>query len=146
MIIVKPSALAKKALGLIIQRVEEKGGRLVSIKTSLLDVHSIEKKLLEEKEEKNKQELINAKKIPCVLIIIQGKSSVNVGQDLKKEFDDLIHVSLNEETAKYEINRFFEKEEIFENEESDGNYFLKKIDKKEILNKSIKEITKEFRK
>lgn len=62
MIIVKPSALAKKALGLIIQRVEEKGVRLVSIKTSLLDVHSIEKKLLEEKEEKNKQELINAKK------------------------------------------------------------------------------------
>ena len=144
MIIVKPSALAKKALGLIIQRVEEKGVRLVSIKTSLLDVHSIEKKLLEEKEEKNKQELINAKKIPCVLIIIQGKSSVNVGQDLKKEFDDLIHVSLNEETAKYEINRFLKRKKFLRMKKVMEIIFKKLI--KEILNKSIKEITKEFRK
>jgi hypothetical protein len=146
LIIVKPSALAKKVLGLIIQRIEEKNAIIVSIKTSLFDIHSIEKKLIEEQEEKNKKELINAKKIPCVLIIIQGSDAINFGQNLKKEFNDYIHVSLNEETAKYEINRFFEKNEIFENEKNDGNYFLKKIDRKEILSKSIKEITREFNK
>ena len=106
LIIVKPSALAKKVLGLIIQRIEEKNAIIVSIKTSLFDIHSIEKKLIEEQEEKNKKELINAKKIPCVLIIIQGSDAINFGQNLKKEFNDYIHVSLNEETAKYEINRF----------------------------------------
>lgn len=141
LIIIKPSALAKKSFGLIISRIEKENVSIVSMKTTGFDIHLFKKKLNEEQNEEKKIQMQNAKKIPCVLIIIQGENAVNVGQNLKKEFNDLIHSSLNEETAKYEINRFFEKEEVFENEASDGSYFLNKLSKKEIASKSIRELT-----
>ena len=143
LIIVKPSAIANKALGLIISVIEERKLNIISIKTMNFDIHSIERKSLNEPDEKFKVEMNNARKIPSVLIIAQGENAIAIGQDLKKEFKDLIHVSLNEETAKYEMNRFFEKKEIFENDLDDANYFLTGKNHEEFLHKSIEEITKE---
>jgi len=143
LIIIKPSALAKKALGLIISKFENKKIEIVAVKTLDFDIHSLERKSNEEKEEKKKIEMKNAQKIPCVLIIAQGENAISVGQELKKEFNDYVHVSLNEETAKYEINRFFDKKEIFENDLNDANYFLTGKNHNDFLHKSIEEITKE---
>jgi len=143
LIIVKPSALAKKVLGLIISRFEERKVIIVAVKTMNFDIHSLGRKGLEEISEEMKIEMKNAEKIPSVLIIVQGENAINVGQDLKKEFKDYVHVSLNEETAKYEINRFFDKKEIFENDLEDQNYFLTGKNHKDFLNKSIEQITKE---
>ena len=143
LIIIKPSALAKKALGLIISKFESKAVEIVAVKTLNFDIHSLERKSKEEKIVEKKVEMKNAQKIPSVLIIAQGENAVNVGQELKKEFKDLVHVSLNEETAKYEINRFFDKKEIFENDLDDAKYFLTGKDHKDFLHKSIQEITKE---
>ena len=139
LIIIKPSALAKKALGLIISKIEEQKLTIVAIKTLNFDIHSLERKSNEEK----KVVMKLAEKIPSVLVIVNGEEAINFGQMLKKNFKDDVHVSLNEETAKYEINRFFDKKEIFENDLDDANYFLTGKDHKEFLHKSIEEITKE---
>lgn len=140
LIIIKPSALAKKALGLIMSKIENESVTLVAVKTIDFDIHSLERKILEEKNDEKINAMENAKKIPCILVIAQGENAINIGQRLKKEFNDYIHVSLNEETAKYEINRFFEKKEIFENDLEDQNYFLTGKNHKDFLHKSVKEI------
>ena len=144
LIIVKPSALAKKALGLIISKIENKNLKITATKTVDFDIHSLERKSVEEASEEKKVEMKNAQKIPCILIIAQGIDAIKIGQELKKEFNDYIHVSLNSETAKYEINRFFDKKEIFENDLSDGNYFLTTKNPKDFLHKSIEQIKEEF--
>ena len=143
LIIIKPSALAKKALGLILSKIEEQNLIIVAIKTLNFDIHSLERKSSEEKNEEKKIQMKMAEKIPSVLVIVRGDEAINFGQMLKKIFRDDVHVSLNEETAKYEINRFFDKKEIFENDLNDANYFLTGKDHKEFLHKSIEEITKE---
>ncbi len=143
LIIIKPSAIAKKALGLIITKIENENITIVAVKTMNFDIHSFERKILEEKSEEKIVEMKAAEKIPCVLVIAQGENAINIGQRLKKEFSDDIHVSLNEETAKYEINRFFEKKEIFENDLEDQNYFLTGKNHKDFLHKSVKEIALE---
>ncbi len=143
LIIIKPSALAKKVLGLIISKIEEQKLTIVAVKTLNFDVHSLERKSSDEENEGKKIQMKMAEKIPCVLVIVSGDEAINFGQMLKKNFKDDIHVSLNEETAKYEINRFFDKKEIFENDLNDANYFLTGKDCKEFLHKSIEEITKE---
>lgn len=143
LIIIKPSALAKKALGLIMSKIEQHDVTIVAVKTMNFDIHSLERKMIEEESEEKKGEMKSAQKIPSVLVLVQGENAIDVGQSLKKELNDYIHVSLNEETAKYEINRFFEKKEIFENDSNCKNYFLTTKSHKDFLNKSIKEITKE---
>jgi nucleoside diphosphate kinase len=143
LIIIKPSALAKKAFGLIILKIEEQKLTIVAVKTLNFDIHSLERKSNEENDEEKKSKMKMAEKIPSVLVIVQGEEAINFGQMLKKNFKDDIHVSLNEETAKYEINRFFDKKEIFENDLGDANYFLTGKDHKEFLHKSIEEITKD---
>lgn len=143
LIIVKPSALAKKVLGLIILKIEEQNLTIVAVKTLNFDIHSLERKSIEEKSEEKKIQMKIAERIPSILIIVSGDEAINFGQMLKKIFKDDVHVSLNEETAKYEINRFFDKKEIFENDLNDANYFLTGKDYKEFLHKSIEKITKE---
>jgi nucleoside diphosphate kinase len=140
LIIIKPSAIAQKALGLIFSRIENEKVTIISAKTMNFDIHLFDKKIIAQESEEIKEKMSKAKRIPCILIVIKGEDAVNVGQHLKKEFGDLVHVSLNEETAKYEMNRFFEKKELFENEENDFEYFLEGKNHSDFKNKSIREI------
>ena len=65
--------------------------------------------------DKNNAKMSDLLKTPTMLIIIEGKEAIKFGKNLEKEYGkENIHISTSESVAGYEIERFFEKKEIFD--------------------------------
>ncbi len=148
LIIAKPAAIAENMLGKIIQAIEKEGLSIAGMKMQSIDIHYLQNKLKNEKREEMKPQIELAKKVPAVLIAAYGEMESEVAKKLEEEFAWKLHVSSNEEVAKYELVRFFKEEEIFEyeknglgkvfeNEQKGINFWTKN------KNKSVEEIEKE---
>jgi len=117
LIIATPSAINESYVGKIITKLDELGVSILGIKMSSLDIHNLSKQKQKEKNLQKKKEIQKALKVPCVLIIAKGGNAIQKGKEIEKIFgNEKVHVSQNLEIAKYEIERFFKKKEIFEYE------------------------------
>lgn len=114
LIVVKPAAIAENNLGKIIQAIEKEGLSIAGMKMQSIDIHYLQNKLKNEKREEMKPQIELAKKVPAVLIAAYGERESEAAKKLEEEFTWKLHVSSNEEVAKYELARFFKDEEIFE--------------------------------
>ncbi len=121
LIIVAPKAINKKMLWEITKKLEE-NFVIVGYKFEKLDINNLTKKqagnLL------TQEEIKKGLLVPCAMIIIEGEKTIDFGKVLKSELgSEIVHVSENEEVARYEIERFFKKEEIFEHDKINENVF-----------------------
>jgi len=151
LIIAKPSAIAQNMLGKIIQSIEKEGLVVAGMKMQSIDIHYLQNKLNREKREEAKAQIILAKKVPAVLIAAYGENESKASKKLEEEYKWKLHVSQNEEVAKYEIARFFKVEEIFEYEKNGlGKAFEKEQNGikfwSENKTRSVEEIEKESKK
>jgi len=112
LIIVSPKAVNKKMLSEVTKKLEE-NFVVVGFKLEKLDINNLAKKKKEEKIDK--KEIEEGLNVPCAMIVIEGNKSIEFGKKLRSDLgNDIVHVSENEEVARYEIERFFKKEELFE--------------------------------
>jgi nucleoside diphosphate kinase len=114
MIIAKPAAVNDGSVNEILAMVETHGLKVIGLKAEVLDVHHLEKDLHKEKDPAKKKLLEDASLIPSILIAAEGNAAVLVGKKIKEKYDWKVHVSASEEVGKYEITRFFKKEELFD--------------------------------
>ena len=117
LIIAKPQAVSERLLGKMLLEIDSASLRILGIKAEMLDMHNLKSKVAKENDSKKIEQVIEALKVPSVLIAVSGKNAVATGKKIKDEYGNAVHVSLNEETAKYEIERFFKNEELFEYKE-----------------------------
>lgn len=121
LIIVAPKAVNKKMFSKITKELEEQFV-IVGCKFEKLDINNLAKK--NEKKIITQKEMEEGLTVPCAMIIVEGENIINFGKSLKNKFgEDIIHVSENEEVARYEIERFFKKEEIFEHKKVNEKIF-----------------------
>ena len=117
LLIAKPIALNEGVSGEIFHKAEELGLRIEGMKTMLLDVHELaRKKNADDDELKEKQKAL---KVPAVLAVVRGENAIEILEKINKIYAGKVHVSANEEVAKYEIARFFKDDEMFEYEKAD---------------------------
>jgi nucleoside diphosphate kinase len=120
------------------------------LKALAIDANNLKQKASKEKDPSKVGEIKEALKVPSVMIVIRGKEAIGICEKIKDEFGDNVHTSSNEETAKYEISRFFKDEELFDYDENDFSKILggessPKLWRK-YKDKSIKEIENEAKK
>lgn len=142
LIIVKPDALQRNLLGEIIHRFEQKGLKIVGLKMMAID----DVKVTEHYEHhKDKPFFQNLKKYmqssPVVVLALEGVEAISavrliVGPTKGREADagsirgdfamsaqcNIVHASDSAESAKKEIKRFFNKDEIFSYEKMDFSW------------------------
>ncbi|VVB76429.1 Nucleoside diphosphate kinase [uncultured archaeon] len=145
---VKPAAIAESALGKIIQSIEKEGLSIAGMKMQSIDIHYLQNKLDRERREEQKEQILLAKKVPAVLIVVYGERESEAARKLEEEFLWKVHVSKNEEVAKYELARFFKDEEIFEYAKNLHGIIFEKEEKgikfwSKNKTKSVEEIEKE---
>ena len=134
LIIIKPDAVARRLSGRIVQRLEDKGLRIVAMKMTVLSKDLAATHYQEHKEKPFYRHLIDFITTgPVILMVIEGGESIKVCRDimgdtnsahagrgtirgdyaLSKTFN-LVHGSDSEESARREIANFFEPHEILE--------------------------------
>jgi len=112
LIIAKPLVLNKNQLGKIITAIEEKNLKIIGSKEMLLDVCNYKKRLAKETDPTKRKVLEEQLRVPCILIAVEGNEAISAGKELAQAFGELLHVSSSQEIAKYELNRFFKKQEL----------------------------------
>ncbi len=132
LIIMKPDALQRNLVGEILQRFERKGLKIVGMKMIQLDDLKLEEHYAHHKDKPFFGDLKNyMKSAPVVILVLEGPQVVEavriiVGSTVGVEADagtirgdmamtnmNLVHASDSLETAKEEIARFFDEEELF---------------------------------
>ena len=139
-VIIKPDAVNRYLVGEIISRFEKKGLKIVAMKMEHLKDNILEKHYAHLKD---KPFFSGIKKFmshsPSVLMVLEGLDAVNVVRKLAGEThgakampgtirgdysistqSNVIHASDSIETAKLEIERFFEESEIFDYDKIDS--------------------------
>jgi|GEM_PF-1042302 len=142
LIIAKPQVLAEKRLASIFKSIEEKKFKIIGVKMMLIDINKFGEKAAMQKE--NKDVFENAKNAPSVLIAVELENANEKVFEIKKEFGESVYISSGEETAKYELERFFEGE-LFEHEEESVLEAIRRIKGKDYFaDKSIEQIKKDI--
>jgi nucleoside-diphosphate kinase len=133
-IIMKPDALHRNLIGEIIQRFENKGLKIIGLKMSVLDDVKLDEHYAHHKDKPFFDSLKDfMKKSPVVLMALEGQDAIDsvrllTGDTKGAEADagtirgdfaisvqnNLVHASDSTETAKQEIDRFFDKDELYD--------------------------------
>jgi nucleoside diphosphate kinase len=144
LIVIKPQAILEKKLADLFKRIEEKKLQIIGIKMRLLDVNKFGEKEIRAEEAEEKKIFASAKLAPSILVAVKGEKADEKIFQMRKEVGDIIFVSDGEETAKYELERFFEGE-LFEHEEDTLLEALRKEKGKNYFQKkSIEELQREL--
>ncbi len=148
LIIARPAALNIGQLWKIIKEIEDKQLKITGIKETLLDIHFLSNRAKEEQDAQKALEFKNGEKVPAVLIAIEGEKSEDTAKEIQEKYAGLVHVSLNAEIAKYEIQRFFAPEEIFSYDKVENEVFWGKDSRqwKKIAKMSTVQVAEERKK
>ena len=145
LVIIKPDAVVRGLVGQIIQRLEQKGLKIVASKMLKVDEELAREHYSEHKNKSFFEPLINyITSSPSLFMVIEGKEAVKVTRKLLgstdpkeaspgtirgdlglgkgKAIHNVIHASDSIESAEKEINLFFDSEEIYNYEKSDDWY------------------------
>ncbi|MBN1941296.1 MAG: nucleoside-diphosphate kinase [Candidatus Diapherotrites archaeon] len=142
LLIIKPDAVNRCLAGRIINRIEEKGLKIVGMKMEHLEPKKLQEHYAHHKDKKFFADLVKyMSSIPSVLIIAEGKDAVNVVRqmtgptngrealpgtirgDFSMSFQsNLVHASESKEIAEKEIKRFFKDSEIHGYEKINFNW------------------------
>lgn len=116
LIIVTPKAINRGYLGEIVIKIENHA-KIIGFKMANLDINNLSLKT-------NSLENSAGLLVPCALIIAESNDAVELGKKIREEYGPtMVHISENSEISKYEIERFFEKKEIFEHKKVDEKVF-----------------------
>jgi len=133
LIILKPDAIQRGISGEIISRFEKKGLKIVAMKMTLISREKAEYHYAEHKEKPFFKELVNfITSSPVILMVVEGDDAIKLARKLAgatKAIDaepgtirgdfvihtgqNVVHTSDGPESAKREIENFFDKKEIF---------------------------------
>jgi len=139
LVLLKPDALQRNFLGEVISRFERKGLKIIGMKMMKLDDKTLEEHYQQHKGKSFFQDLVNfMKDSPVVAIVLQGAEAVKAvrflcGSTVGREADagtirgdfsmsqqyNIVHASDSLENAQKEIQRFFNKSELFHYEKYD---------------------------
>lgn len=145
LVIIKPDAVVRGLVGQIIQRLEQKGLKIVASKMLKVDEELAREHYSEHKNKSFFEPLINyITSSPSLFMVIEGKEAIKVTRKLLGDTDpkeaspgtirgdlglgkgkaihNVIHASDSIESAEKEINLFFDSEEIYNYEKSDDWY------------------------
>ncbi|NMA44568.1 MAG: nucleoside-diphosphate kinase [Candidatus Diapherotrites archaeon] len=115
LIIITPKAFREKKFLEIMKKINENNYKIIGMKLERMDMFFLQKKVGKESDKNNAKKMSDLLKTPTMLIIIEGKEAIKFGKNLEKEYGkENIHISTSESVAGYEIERFFEKKEIFD--------------------------------
>ncbi len=115
LIIITPKAFCEKKFLEVIKKINENDYKIIGMKLERMDIFSLQKKVGKESEKDKAKEMSELLKTPTMLIAIEGKEAVKFGKNILEEYGkEYIHTSSSESVAGYEIERFFEKKEIFD--------------------------------
>lgn len=115
LIIITPKAFGEGKFLEVMQKIAKNNYKIIGLKLEKMDIFGIEKKVGKETNKNKIKEMSKLLKTPCVLIAIEGEGSIKFGNSLKEEYGkEYLHNSSSQQVADYEIERFFEKKEIFE--------------------------------
>ncbi len=143
LVILKPDAVNRGLIGMIIQRFEQRGLKVVGMKMDWLKREKLEEHYAHLKDKPFFPDLIEfMSKSPVVLIVLEGRNAVQLVRNMCGTTDankaapgtirgdfaistsrNVIHASDSLETAKAEVARFFKEEELF-NYELNSKWFL----------------------
>ncbi len=132
LIILKPDAIQRGICGEIISRFERKGFKIVGMKMALISKEKAEYHYAEHKEKPFFKELVDfITSSPVILMVLEGDDVIKMARKLAgatKAIDaepgtirgdfvihtgqNVVHTSDSPESAKREIENFFEKKEI----------------------------------
>jgi nucleoside-diphosphate kinase len=139
LIILKPDALARRLLGKIISRFEQKGMALRGLKMMKIPTHVAQKQYAAHKAQDFYEPLIRyMTSMPVVVMVLEGKDACNVARAMmgatfgssaaagtirgdlaiSNRFN-LVHGSDSPEAAKEEIDLYFREDELFAYEVQD---------------------------
>jgi len=133
LLIVKPDGVQRGLIGEVLKRLEMKGLKIVGLKMMTLDEAKLKEHYAHHVEKPFYGELENfMKSSPVAVICAEGRNVVNavrliagitnageadggtIRGDLAMGMCNVVHCSDRVETAKAEVERFFEKNEIFD--------------------------------
>lgn len=171
LVILKPDSVNRSLMGRIITRFEEKGLKVVGLKMEHLNIYKLKEHYSHHVDKPFFSEIVKyMSSIPCVLMVIEGKDSVNVVRKIVGETNgrnaapgtirgdfamsvqsNLVHASENDEVAKYEIKRFFKDEELFNYDKMNFNWIYAESEKGTFteakdLTKTVEQIEAEHKK
>lgn len=132
LIILKPDAIQRKIAGEIISRFEKKGFKIVAMKMVLISKDKAEYHYAEHREKPFFKELVDfITSSPVILMVLEGEDAIKMARKLAgatKAIDaepgtirgdfvihtgkNIVHTSDSSESAKREIENFFDKKEI----------------------------------
>lgn len=139
LVIIKPDALQRNLLGKIIEKLEQKGLKIVGLKMMQLDDVFLEKHYAHHKDKPFFESLKRfMKNSPVVVMVLEGLEAVRIvrlicGATSGRQADvgtirgdfsmstqaNIVHASDSVETAEKEIWRFFNSNEIFDYQKID---------------------------
>ncbi len=148
LIIARPAALNLGQLWKIIREIEDNKLKIIGLKEARLDIHFLSSRAKEEKYAARADKFAEGEKVPCVLIAVEGEKAEDIAKEIQDKYSGLVHISLNSEIAKYEIQRFFTAEEIFSFDVVENEVFWGKESRqwKKIVNMSVNEVAEERKK
>ena len=145
LVIIKPDAVNRGLVGEIIGRLEKKGLEIVGIKMSHLKDEELQEHYAHHKDKPFFKDLVNfMKHSPSVMMAVEGVGAIEAvrflagstygleaapgtirGDLSMSRSNNIIHASDSAENAKVEIDRFFDKDELFS---------YKRVDWQEVYN------------
>lgn len=149
LVIIKPDAINRDLCGRIISRFEEKCLKITAMKMETLRPYKLKEHYAHLKDKKFYTELIKyMSSIPSILMVLEGKDAVKVVRQMtgstngrealpgtiRGDFSvstqsNLVHASDSSETAKKEIARFFNKQEIHKYQKMSFDWIYAKDEK-----------------
>ncbi len=139
-LIIKPVALNEKKAGQVLKEIEEKNLAIIGIKAANFDLHKLEKKAMLEENKEVRRKINEAKKVPCILLALEGNDAFSRAKEVEEKFLGLVYVSLNQEISRYELKRFFDEKELFRREKTDSELFFGNKNWEKYSKKSVKEV------
>jgi nucleoside-diphosphate kinase len=132
MVILKPDCVSRGLIGEIMHRFERKGLKVVALKMEELKAEVMDEHYAHIKDKPFYKEVLDFMiSVPAVLMVLEGKESVNVVRQMTGEtsgraaspgtirgdfsmsvMSNVIHVSDSTENAKNEVKRFFSESEL----------------------------------
>jgi nucleoside-diphosphate kinase len=133
LVILKPTAVERGIIGRIISRVEEKGLRIAGARMIWMDRELAERQYAEHREKQFFEKLVaHMTSSPIMLLVVEGESAIASmrqmagatdplkadagsirGQYAINVTENVIHASDSEDSAKREIELFFNEEELY---------------------------------
>ncbi len=133
LVILKPSAIQRNLVGEVISRFEKKGLQIVGVKMTNLTLEVLEDHYYHLKDRPIFKRIVDSMMVcPVIVMAIRGLEAVNIvramtgptnGRNalpgtIRGDFsnsiqENIVHTSDSAESAEIELNRFFNKEEIF---------------------------------